>query len=212
VSDPRNHEAAIEDPSSLSDDCMHVIEAAIATLRVRAFHDVDLETVAADSGIPLAAVTEQFATWEDLVVATVTVWNGRRLAPILPVAERVGAAAFLRSIIVANVADPALLRLLSAMVNVAATPGHPIAPVLQRQWVQFHAIVQRALMQDVALGREPAGMDAARGAEQLIALYEGLQIQGMMRPTMDVLEAYERAVARLREGWSNDRASLVWEI
>jgi hypothetical protein len=32
-------------------------------------------------------------------------------------------------------------------------------------------------------------MDPARGVEQLLALHEGLQLQSMMRPHMDIVEA-----------------------
>ena len=99
-----------------------------------------------------------------------------------------------------------------ALVNVAATPGHPLAAHLQQQWVQFHAMVQRTLAQDVETGREPDTMEPARGAEQLIALYEGLQLQSMVRPAMNVVEAYDRAVTRLRAGWSQAYTPPVWRI
>ncbi|GAA4744540.1 hypothetical protein GCM10025783_15300 [Amnibacterium soli] len=188
------------------------VETAMAAFRVRAFHAVTLELVAAEAGLTLPEVTEQFATADDLVLAVVQVWNARRMEPILPVAHSRGAAAFLRAIVAVNVEDPALMRLLTALANVAATPGHPSAPLLQRQWVQFHALVQRALVHDVAVGREPDTMDPARGAEQLIAMYEGLQLQSMLRPHMDVLEAYDRAVTRLRDGWSKSYTPPVWEV
>ena len=193
-------------------DRLRVLAAAIAAYRVRAFHEVTLEVVAEEAGLDLAAVRACFATSDDLVLAVITVWNGERLGPILPVAERMGAAAFLRSVVVANAADPALMRLLSAMVNIAATPGHPVAPVLQQRWNHFHAVVQRALVHDIAIGREAAAVDAAQGAEQLIALYEGLQLQSMVRPDMDVVAAYERAVARLRDGWARLEPTQLWEL
>lgn len=189
-----------------------IVQAAIEVYRRTAFHAVTLESVAELAAMPLAAVTERFPSTDDLVLATVQVWNAQRMAPIVPVAEQHGAVAFLRAIVVANVEDPSLMRLLTAMVNLAATPEHPMAPVLRRQWVQFHAMVQRALARDVAVGREPSTMDPPRGAEQLIALYEGLQLQSMVRPDMDLLESYDRAVRRLRDGWSRDYTPPVWDI
>lgn len=195
-----------------ADQWEHSVDAAIGLYRVEAFHVVTLERVAAAAQLPLAAVSAQFSTVDELVLAVVQVWNQRRMEPILPIARQHGAVAFLRGIVMANVADPGLMRMLTATVNLAATPGHPMAPLLQRQWVQFHALVQRALAHDVEVGREPETMDPARGAEQVIAMYEGLQLQSMLRPNMNVLEAYDRAITRLRDGWSNTYTPPVWEL
>lgn len=194
-----------------------IVQAAIRAFRTRAFHEVTLAVVAEESGHPLDVVLERFPTQEDLLVATVQVWNAERMAVAVPLAERQGAAVFLRVLLQANLEDPSLTRLLTAVVNIAATPAHPMAGALQRQWIQFHALVERALARDTALGREPADLDPAEGAEQLVAMYEGLQLQSMVRPGMDLLEAWDGAIARLRIGWSDggpaDAApSHLWEV
>lgn len=189
-----------------------ILQAAIRCFREHAFNDVTIATVADAAGLDLDAVTAWYPTLNGLIIDTVQLWNGRRTEPLLPIAEQAGAVAFLRAILAANQADPGLMRLLTAMVNLAATPGHPLTPPLQRQWLHFHASVQRTLANDIATRREPAAMEAAAGAEQLIALYEGLQLQSMLRPSMDVLASYDRAVARLRDGWSRPVTPQVWDI
>lgn len=50
------------------------------------------------------------------------------------------------------------------------------------------------------------------GAEQLIAVYEGLQMQSLLRPHLDLLASYDRAVARLRDGWASSRSLPVWQL
>jgi AcrR family transcriptional regulator len=190
-----------------------IVQGAITAFRARAFHDVTLEVVAAESGQTVAAVHERFPTLDDLVVATVQVWNAERMAEIVPLAERSGAVEFLGALLRANIEDPSLARLLTAVVNIAATPEHPMAAALQRQWIQFHLLVERSLTRDVALGREPSGLDPSREAEMLIAVYEGLKLQSMMRPALDLLGAWEHAVACLREVWSRcSPAAPVWEL
>ena len=198
--------------ASGADRWLAVVHAAIGAFRDCAFHEVTLQSVAERADLDIAEVVELIPTLDELVLATIQEWNARRMDPILPVAERYGAVAFLRAIVLANVADPGLMRLLTATINIAATPHHPMAPLLQQQWIRFHALVQRTLANDVERGREPETMEPARGAEQLIALYEGLQIQSMLRPHMDVVEAYDRAVTRLRDGWSRSYTPPVWEI
>lgn len=211
-SDAAREHVPVDELLTGGDQWARCVETAITLYRVQAFHSVTLELVASEADLSLSAVVRQFPTTDDLVLAVIQVWNARRMEPILPIAQSRGAVAFLRGIVLANVADPALMRLLTATVNIAATPEHSMAPLLQRQWVQFHALVQRALVQDVAVGREPETMEPARGAEQLIAVYEGLQLQSMLRPHMDVVEAYDRAVTRLRDGWSTAYRPPVWDI
>lgn len=189
-----------------------IVQAAIRSYRTRAFHEVTLEVVAAASGLGIDAVLERFATQDDLVVAAVQVWNGDRTAVAVPVAERHGAVPFLRVLVQADVEDPSLIRLLTAVINIAATPGHPMAHVLQRQWCQFFVLVERSLARDMALGREPDSIEPSRAAEQLVAVYEGLQLQMLTRPRMDPLDAFDHAVARLRTGWSAEPAYPVWDL
>lgn len=191
---------------------IRVVDAAIATFRTQAFHQVSLEMVAAAAGLPLTLVEAQFPTWDGLVMATIDRWNGQRMTPILKVAETRGTVAFLRGIVAANVDDPSLMRLLTAMLNIAATPNHPMAPLLHQEWRRFHGLVKNSLARDIELGREPLTMEPARGAEQLIALYEGLQLQSMVRPQMDLLDAYDRAVTRLRYGWTHTYQPPVWDL
>ncbi|MBF4577849.1 TetR/AcrR family transcriptional regulator [Frondihabitans sp. VKM Ac-2883] len=191
---------------------LHLLEATITVLRRVAFHEASYDLVATTAGIPVLEVKSVFPTWESLLIATLDLWHGRRTSPLLPVAERHGAAAFLRALVQSNIEDPALMRVLSATVNISATPGHPMAPHLQEAWVHFHVQVMRQLGTDIEVGRESDTMNPARGAEQLIALYEGLQLQSMVRPGMNLLDAFDRAVTRMRDGWARTYTPPVWDL
>lgn len=208
------HHAEGARTASAPEDAVRVaaVEAAIDLYRHRAFHEVSIGDVAAAAGLERDVVEASFPSLNELLPATIGVWHGRRNAALQSVATDHGAVAYLRAVVIANVAEPALMRLMMGAASIAATPGHPLAPILQHQWVQFHALVQRALVQDVAIGREPTTMEPVWGAEQLIAVYEGLQVQALLRPNMDLLTSYDRAVSRLREGWASEYTASVWEI
>ena len=194
------------------DGSAHVVEATIRSFRRHAFHDVTLERVAAESGVGLDEILAEFPTWDRLVEATLDRWTAQRLHAVVPIAQESGAVAFLRAVVTWNTADPALMRLLSALVNVAGTPDHPLSGYLQQKWLHFSAHVQRTLAADIADGRESASMEAPRGAEQLIAIYDGLQLQALVRPSMDLVEAFDRAVTRFRLGWARRDADPVWQV
>jgi hypothetical protein len=189
-----------------------VVEGMIHALRTRPLHEVTPAVVAAEAGEPVEVVDRTFPSWDGLLLATIDRWNDQRTAPLMPLAEQRGTVPFLRAIVTANIADPSLMRFLTATLNIAASPEHPLAPMLHARWRRFHAFVQHSLERDVLLGREPRTMEPARGSEQLLATYEGLQLQSMVRPEMDLLEAFDRAVTRLREGWSRTYVAPVWDL
>lgn len=191
---------------------VRIVEAVITAFRTRAFHETTFAVVAEIAALPLETVQGFFPRWDGLVMAAVDRWNAERMQPVLPLLRTHGTVGFLRGIVEQNVQDASLMRLLTSLLNVAATPGHPMAPTLQHEWHKFHALVLRGLVADVEIGREPNTMQPERGAEQLIAMYEGLQMQSMVRPRMDVLASYDRAVARLRAGWSHAYGDQVWDL
>ena len=203
------HHVPVPDPTDLR---TVVLAGMIESLRTRPLHEVNREVVARASGATVADIDHAFPSWDGLLLATIDRWNEDRTTPLMPVAEQHGTVRFLRAIVTSNIADPSLMRFLTATLNIAASPEHPLAPMLHLRWRRFHAFVQQALERDVLLGREPDTMEPARGSEQLLATYEGLQLQSMVRPDMNLLESFDRAVTRLREGWSRAYVPPVWDL
>jgi AcrR family transcriptional regulator len=188
-----------------------LVARMMQSLRTRPLHEVTVESVAREADTTPETVEAVFPSWDGLLLATIDQWNDQRTGPLMGIAEQHGTIRFLRAIVTSNIADPALMRFLTSMLSIAAAPDHPLAPMLHMRR-GFHAFVQRALERDVQLGREPGTMEPARGSEQLLATYEGLQLQSMVRPDMDLLEAYDRAVTRLREGWAREYVAPVWDL
>lgn len=191
---------------------VRIVEAAIASYRTRAFHEVDVDVIADAGRISVEEIREHFPHPDGLTVAVIDRWNAQRTHPLVPIAHEHGTVLFLRAIVEANIADPALMRFLSATLNISATPGHPMAAQLHTRWRDFQVLVQRSLAHDIEVGREPSTMVPARGAEQVIALFEGLQLQYMVRPKMDLLDAFDRGMTRLRDGWSRAYVRPVWDV
>ena len=189
-----------------------IVDGAIALFRQRSVRLVGVQDVAAETGLTVAQIEEQFPTWDDIELSALDRWNGRRVFDSLPLIERFGTVRFLRDITGSNITDPSLGHFMLASAQRAATPGDPLAPRLHRRWQEYQRIVQDGLVRDIELGREPDTMSPCAGSEQLIALSQGLQIQWMMRPGLDLLASFDRAVARLREGWSSQYVAPMWEL
>lgn len=191
---------------------IRVVDSAIELFRTRHLSTVGIEDVAATASLTIDEVNEQFASWEDIVLAATDRWHGRRMRHCAPLLASRGTVRFLRAVMESNIDDPALGRFLLAAADWSRATEHPLSVGLNRRWHEYQTTVQNGLTHDISVGREPSTMAPCRGAEQLIALTLGLQVQAMMRPGMDLLAAFDRAVVRLREGWSRSYIPPVWEL
>lgn len=183
---------------------LHIAAATIELIRTGDTLRPDGEAVAAAAGVDNEVLQREFPTWQSLLAVTVMRWHEARIAPLLAEAGGEGAAAFLERLIAANLADPRMMRLLVSTLTEGADTSNPAAPFYRNQYEGFHRTVHHLFEQDVAAGREPATVDPRRAADQLLALYEGLQLQAMLRNGFDVLAAFRDVTAQLRRGWAAD--------
>lgn len=178
-----------------------IVGATVDLLRDVPFHEARPEHVAERLDITATELRKHFPSWDGLVLAAVDRWNGNRMDDVTREVGDGSTVDLLRAIVASNVEDPALMRLMVALLAVAGNPAHAMAPYLRSRYQLFYAQIKRGLEHDVAVGRAPHTMDPRRGAEQLIALYEGLQLQALLRSDIDLVSAFDRAVARLERGW-----------
>jgi hypothetical protein len=183
---------------------LHIAAATIELIRTGDTLRPDGAAVAAAAGVDDEVVQREFPTWQSLVAVTVMRWHEARIAPLLAEFGEHGAVAFLERLIAANLADPRMMRLLVSTLTEGADTANPAAPFYRNQYEGFHRTVHQLFERDVAEGREPATVDPRRAADQLLALYEGLQLQAMLRNGFDVLAAFRDVTAQLRRGWAAD--------
>lgn len=179
-----------------------IVGATVDLLRDVPFHEARPEDVADRLAISVDELRQHFPSWDGLVLAALDRWNGTRMDDVTQDVGRNGTTVeLLRAIVASNAEDPALMRLLVALLSVAGNPAHPMSTYLRSRYQLFFLQIKRGLEHDIAVGRAPHTMDPRRGAEQLIALYEGLQLQALLRADLDLVPAFDRSVARLERGW-----------
>ncbi|PZF56257.1 hypothetical protein DEJ23_10310 [Curtobacterium sp. MCSS17_008] len=166
------------------------------------FHTVGPDEVAVHAGVTVDDVRRSFPSWELLVVAVVDRWTKTGRDALRGVAEQEGAVAYLRARLDRGQQHPAIVRLRVALLSAVSSPGHAASGWFRQQYTMLFEDVTLALVRDVVAGREPRGTSPRHAAEQLVALFEGLQLQAMLRDDADLLEGWDRAVARMRAGWA----------
>ncbi|PYY47278.1 hypothetical protein DEJ03_05315 [Curtobacterium sp. MCLR17_043] len=189
------------------------INGAIAVIHDGGLSRFSLEGVAARSGMRPAEILELFPSEHALLAAAVMRWTRAVSAPLLPLAGEKGTVAFLHALLSAHAEDPSLMRLIAATLAISTDPSTDGADYYRSAYLQFRETVRTALQEDVRAGREPATMDPIRGAQQLLALYDGIRLQALLTPDTDVVDAFDRAAARMRRGWSEQyEETTVWDI
>ncbi|WP_420365972.1 hypothetical protein AAEP80_03505 [Curtobacterium sp. L3-7] len=179
----------------------HIVAAGIFAYRAADFHEVGPAEVAVHADITVEEFRRVYPVWELFVVAVIDRWNNAQRAALRSIAEQDGAVAYVRARLETGLGDPALVRLRLALLSAASNPSHAAAGWFRKQYTTSFEDLTFALARDVIAGRESSGSSARHGAEQLLALYEGLQLQALLRDDVDLLPGFDRAVARMRVGW-----------
>ncbi|PYY37832.1 hypothetical protein DEJ16_05720 [Curtobacterium sp. MCJR17_055] len=189
------------------------VNGAIAVLHDGGTTSFSIEAVAERSGMSVSELEGLFPNRHALLAATVERWTRAVSAPLLPMITERGTVAFMHALLAAHVEESGLMRLLASTLAAATDPSVDGADYYRSAYRQFRETIRTALAADVREGREPATMDPERGAQQLLALYDGLRLQALLTGDTDPVEAFDRAAARMRRGWSEQyEQPSYWEI
>lgn len=179
-----------------------VVEAGVTAFRAVGHASVGVGDVAREARLDVGTVQELFPSWDLLVIAVLDRWAGSRRREEVRVAETEGAVAYLRVLLVAAAADPALSRTRLAFIGAATDVHHPARGWYRAQYAQFIQDVALFFTRDILAKREPRTVKPRDAAGQLLALYEGWQVQATMLDGVDLVASWDLAVMRLRAGWS----------
>ncbi|MBF4607417.1 TetR/AcrR family transcriptional regulator [Curtobacterium sp. VKM Ac-1393] len=189
------HDERVEDDESLAE---RIVRGAIRAYRLHPFDVVDASVIAEVAGLSLETVQRLFPAWEALLLVTYDRWTQlrgtRRKAPPACTIDHV------RLTLAEDVADPGLVRVLAGVITIASSESG-FAELFRKRFDEYVEQLANGLQRDFDSGVEESGIPAYQAATQLLAVYEGLQIQMLVRPHIDVLVEFDRSVRTLRQGW-----------
>ncbi|WIE74920.1 hypothetical protein [Curtobacterium sp. MCSS17_007] len=195
----------VEDDAPLAE---RIVRGTIRAYRLHAYHDVDAAVIAETCGVAPEVVARLFPTWEGLLLVTYDRWvqmrGTRRSTVPRCTVEHV------RMTLAEDVADPGLVRVMAAAVTIAASE-RDFADFFRKRFEEYVEELTLGLQRDIDTGAEQIGIPAFQAATQLLAVHEGLQVQMLVRPYLDVLVEYDRAVRTLRQGWRTPEP-VSWDL
>lgn len=199
------HDERIEDEQSIAE---RIVRGAIRAYRLHPFDAVDAGVVAEVAGVGIEVVDRLFPTWDALLLVTYDRWTQlrgtrRKNPPSCTIA-------FVRLTLAEDVADPGLVRVLAGAITIAAADTR-FAELFRKRFEEYVEQLESGLQRDVEAANEELAIPVYQAATQLLAVYQGLQIQMLVRPHLDVLVEFDRAVRTLRQGW-REREVPAWDL
>lgn len=195
----------VEDDASLAE---RIVRGAIRAYRLHPYHEVDGPVVAETCGLAPEVVDRLFPTWDALLLVTYDRWTQlrgtRRAAVPTCTVDHV------RMTLAEDVADPGLVRVLAGVVTIAASE-RDFAELFRKRFEEHVEEITVGLQRDVDAGTEHIGIPTYQAATQLLAVQEGLQVQMLVRPYIDVLVEFDRTVRTLRQGW-REPEHASWDL
>ena len=163
-----------------------IIEAAAEVFAARGYHAGSFQQIADRVGMSQSSLFHYFPTKRDLPLAVLE----RRDAVGAMRPDRVHASSFVDEVLAvarANTEIPGVIELYATLSGEAVTEGHPARDYFTRRFAGLRAdfAADFRILRELGLLRD--GVDPDRAATSLVGLWDGLQLQSLLDPRVDVV-------------------------
>ncbi|MFI7131469.1 TetR/AcrR family transcriptional regulator [Nonomuraea sp. NPDC050153] len=150
------------------------------------YRGVSLADIAARVGISQPGLIHHFKNKEELLLAALERRDEDSRDHMDAMFQELSVTDALISLCRHNVEDPTAMRLYAVESAESIEPGHPAREFFLRRYARVRERVAERIRRDQELRRLPATLDPHVLAGEMIAVMDGLQIQWLLDPTMDL--------------------------
>jgi AcrR family transcriptional regulator len=173
-----------------------ILATALRELSMNGYRHTSLRAIGRALGVQPAHLLHYFDSKERLLEEILTASD--RETERLIVASPTGFLDVWPEVVRRNSMVPGLVHLYTAFAAEATDDRHPSRPYFQRRLDLVRQRVESNIIQLQADGRVRAVVDPRRAATQLIALSDGLQLQWLIDPSLDMAAELTAAIDDLR--------------
>lgn len=170
-----------------------IIDAAIATFGEKGYHGTSMREISRAMGMSLTAVTHHFPTKSALLEAVLEATGSE--AALVDASG--GVVAWLGRIVERNTRRSELVRVRAIVAAEASAPDHPAHDWMVQHYRSLRETLTGLIVEDQGAGLLPEALDPRALADELIALMDGLQLQWLIDPSVDMHGHFLRSVAVL---------------
>jgi AcrR family transcriptional regulator len=161
----------------------HILATALEVFAESGFRGASIREIAARVGMTDTGVLHHFGGKGKLLLAVVTQKEQ----------EDGGVALrdpYLRDLVARNASRPGTVRLSTTLSAEATDPAHPAHEHFVDRYESVRQKTANRLAQERAEGRIPASVDPETAARLMMAVMDGLQIQWLLDPSLEMEAAY----------------------
>lgn len=166
-----------------------IIRTASQQFAKRGFLSATILEIAAACGISRAGLLHYFPDKEALLAAVLEQRDDEDRGRFEPYIEAAGALGVLRGMVDLaehNRAVPGLIELFVRLSAEASAPDHPAREYFDARYERIRRGTERALAAGIRAGDVRADLDASAASIRLTALMDGLQLQWLLDPSVDM--------------------------
>ncbi|MGD6749585.1 TetR/AcrR family transcriptional regulator [Streptomyces sp. BH105] len=170
-----------------------IVKAARDSFAERGYTGASLRDIAERAGITHTGLLHHFRDKEELLTAVlaqrdIEEWEQGNSK----VDEPEGLAPYLREMLQQHQGSPELIRLWLELAATASRPDHPAHTYFVDRFEQSRIHMTQGMRELAAKGKLHPGLDPACGATLLQAVLNGLQIQWLLDPELDIVQAFDQ--------------------
>jgi AcrR family transcriptional regulator len=174
-----------------------ILATALDVLADRGYRDTSLRAIGRALGIQPAHILHYFPSREALLEEVIGAWD---TVPA-DIAGREGTMFIDRwlAVVERNATIPGLVHLYTAFAAEAADPNHPSHDYFRRRYRRVRGWLEEDLAEGRDAGRYRTTLPDERIAAILVSLSDGLQLQWLIDPTVDMVGELAAAFSRLTD-------------
>ncbi|TQL48849.1 TetR family transcriptional regulator [Homoserinimonas aerilata] len=162
-----------------------------------------LRQIATEVGITPAAITRHFDSKEDLLAEVIRAWTTKSSQALGPSATGLTHFERLIKLMEFNHAHRGFLELFLTLSTEASNPDHPARRFITERYEQtltnFMSNLGLAVRSGAAKAMTPSEIEAE--SREVIAMMDGLEIQWLLNPEVDLLGLFASYIRRTLERW-----------
>jgi AcrR family transcriptional regulator len=159
-----------------------VIDIALRLFAARGYRGVSLATIAQEAGISEAGLIHHFPTKPALLLGVLETYEAGSLELMRNAVETsrgTFSGAWL-ALAASHEADPTYIRLFTVLAAESVAPDHPAHAWFVERYQRVRERITEAFAADQAAGRIRPELDPELCARQLVAMFDGIQLQYLL--------------------------------
>ncbi len=178
----------------------HLIETALRSFAEHGYRGVSTATIAQEAGISEPGLIHHFPTKADLLLAVIEHYEARSIELIheaLRAADGSYSGALL-ALAGSHEADPTFIRLFTVLAAESVSPAHPAHEWFVARYDRVRAEIADRFREEQRRGQIRGELDPETLARQVIAMFDGVQLQyllaggqlDLVTPLRSLLDSY----------------------